>query len=145
MAPPGVARWSADLRQPSMSASPVMSSGAGSGGAQASSYGTAMLTRVEGAGRVRYEVNVTAPPAAGRQLAWALHTGSCTTPSPPVVPVNELPPLDLGSGGGGVARGEFTAELDPRTTYNVRVYTTNRATDVNGVLLCARLNYSGKR
>ena len=139
-----VSRWSADLKQPTMNASPVIATG-GTGGAQASSYGTVTLTQLPGGERVRYELTVTSPPAAGQALAWALFTGSCVTPSPPVVPVNELPPIDLGSGGGGLTRGEFVATLDPKATYNVRVYTKNRATDVNNVLLCARLNYSGRR
>lgn len=145
VASPDVGRWSADLKQPTLSSTPVMSGGAGSGGSQASSYGSALLSRIEGVDRVHYEISVTAPPLSGRQVAWAIYTGSCTTPSPPVVPVNELPGIDLGSGGSGMARGEIAMSLDPRTTYNVRVYGSNRATDLLNVVICSRLTYSGKR
>ena len=136
-------RWSAPLRQPSMTSSPVLSTE--TTGATAAAYGSAMLTQTPGAGNARYEVTVTVPASANRQVAWALFTGSCGTASPPVVPVNELPPIDLNASGSGAARGTLSTELDPRATYNLRVYGAARATDVNNVVLCARLGFSGKR
>ena len=136
-------RWSAPLRQPSMTASPVLSTA--TSGATAASYGSAMLTQSPGATYARYEVTVTVPAAANRQVAWALFTGSCGTASPPVVPVNELAPIDLDASGSGAARGNLPTELNPKTTYNLRVYGSARATDVNNVVLCTRLGFSGKR
>ena len=140
-----VQRWSAPLKPPSMTSSAVISTGADAGGATAAAYGSVTITQSLGTGSTRYDLNVTIPPAAGRQLAWALYTGSCTTASPPVVPVNELPPLDLGSGGSGTVRGNLPATLDPKTTYNLRVYGHSRASDVNDVVLCARLGFSGRK
>jgi hypothetical protein len=138
-----VQRWSAPLKQPSMTASSVLSTT--TSGATAASYGSATLTQSPGTGHARYEVTVTVPPAANRQVAWALFTGSCGTASPPVVPVNELPPIDLDASGSGAARGSLTTELSPKATYNLRVYGSARASDVNNVVLCARLGYSGRR
>ena len=143
---PDVQRWSAPLKQPSMNSSAVISGvGEASTGSVATSYGSVMLSQTAGSGRARYELTVTVPPAANRQVAWALFTGSCSTASPPVVPINELQPLDLDAAGSTTQRGYLPVELDPRATYNLRVYAASRATDVNNVVLCARLAFSGKR
>ena len=140
-----VARWSGQLKAPNLSSSSVLVSKPTSSGATATSYGNVMLTRVGQQGdRWGYEITVTAPPSAGGQVAWALYTGSCGSPTPPVVPPNELPPLDLGAGGSGAVRGEFTALMQPKTTYHVNVYFGPRATDVNNVMLCTKLSFSGK-
>ena len=137
-------RWSGALRPPAMATTAVLSRTAPS--ATAASYGNVMLTRLaDRPDRWRYELTVTAPPMAGSQVAWALFTGSCGASSPPVVPTAELPVMDLGSGGAGAVRGELGATLEARTTYHVNVYTTPRATDVNNVLLCAKLSFSGQR
>lgn len=138
-----VDRWTASLRQPTMTNTAVI--GGASPGAVAASYGSVTLTQPRGAGSGRIELTVTIPAAANRQVAWALFTGSCTTASPPVVPVNELQPIDLDASGSGAVRGGLPATLDPNTTYNLRVYSGPRATDVNNVVLCSRLGFSGKR
>lgn len=141
-----VLRWTASLKQPSLNSSAILPGASGeSPGSVAASYGSAALTQTRGGSSARYEVTVTMPPAANRQVAWALFTGSCGTASPPVVPVNELPPLDLDASGSGAARGTLPVQLNPTTTYNLRVYGSGRATDVNNVVLCARLGFSGKR
>ena len=139
-----VDRWTASLRQPSMTNTAVIA-GTGTPGATAASYGTATITQSRGAGPARAELSVTIPSSANRQVAWGLFTGSCTTASPPVVPVNELQPIDLDASGSGTVRGNLSAMLDAKTTYNVRVYSGPRATDVNNVVLCARLGFSGRR
>jgi hypothetical protein len=141
----GPQRWSATLRQLSMSNNATLGGGGGAG-ATATSYGSITISPVgDTRGRMRYELSVTAPTMGGQQIAWGIFTGACNAPSPPVVPVNELPPIDIASSGAGVVRGEFSVPLDPATTYHVNVYTVQRATDVNNVLLCAKLGYSGPR
>lgn len=137
-----VDRWTASLRQPTMTNTAVI--GGASPGAVAASYGSATLTQPRG-GSARFEVAVTIPSAANRQVAWALFTGSCTTASPPVVPVSELQPIDLDASGSGAVRGTLSVPLEAKTTYNLRVYAGGRATDVNNVVLCSRLGFSGKR
>ena len=140
-----VARWSGQLKAPNLSSSSALVTKPTSGGATATSYGNVMLTRVGPQGdRWSYEIAVTAPPAAGSQVAWALYSGSCGSPTPPVVATNELPPLDLGSGGSGAVRGEFTARMEPKNAYHLNVYFGPRATDVNNVMLCTKLTFSGK-
>lgn len=139
----GVARWSSALKQLNMAATGTLS---GSAGAVASAYGNVTFSPVaDMRGRTRYELSITAPSLAGQTVAWALYTGACNTPSPPVVPVNELPPIDVANSGAGEVRGEFSAPLNAGTTYHVNVYTVPRATDVNNVLLCGRLSYSGPK
>ena len=139
------ARWSASLRPLTMSSTAVLV-GASSGSGTAASYGSATLSpSYEQIGRVRYDISVTMPTAAGAVVAWALFTGACNTPSPPVVPTAELQPIEVGTSGSGVVRGTFTAQLERGTTYNLRVYSTGRATDVNNVALCAKLDYSGPK
>lgn len=142
----GPQRWSASLRQLNMSNNATLGGGTGGSGATATSYGSITISPVgDTRGRMRYELSVTAPTMGGQQIAWGIFTGACNAPSPPVVPVNELPPIDIASSGAGVVRGEFSVPLDPATTYHVNVYTVQRATDVNNVLLCAKLGYSGPR
>lgn len=140
-----VDRWSASLKQPTLNSSAIMSGGGESPGSVATSYGSATLTQGRGAGNARYDVSVTMPPAANRQVAWGLYTGTCSTASPPVVPTNELQPIDLDASGSGTVRGNLSATLDAKTTYNLRVYAGPRATDVNNVVLCSRLGFSGRR
>ena len=139
-----VDRWTGSLRPPSMTSSAVIA-GSSTPGATAASYGSATIAQSRGASYARAEVNVTIPSAANRQVAWALFTGSCTTGSPPVVPVNELQPIDLDASGSGAVRANLSVPLDARASYNLRVYAGPRATDVNNVVLCARLGFSGKR
>ena len=139
-------RWSAQLRQPSLSASGTLRSSTTTGGSTATSYGSvSFMPVVDSRGRMRYELSVTAPTLGGSQVAWAIHTGECRTPSPPVVPLSELPVIDLATSGTGVVRGELPMQLEPRTTYHVNVYSTPRATDVNNVMLCGKLGYSGPK
>jgi hypothetical protein len=138
-----VARFSGTLKAPTLSSPSTISKQ--STGATATAYGSVMLTRIaEVSDRWRYEVTVTSPPSAGGQLAWALYSGTCGASTPPVVPTNELAPLDLNSAGTGMVRGEFGALLEPNGTYHVNVYFGARATDVNNVMLCTRLGFSGK-
>lgn len=139
-----VDRWTASLKQPAMTNTAVLA-GATTPGAVAASYGSVTITQPRGAGYARFEVAVTVPSAANRQVAWALFTGSCTTASPPVVPVNELQPIDLDASGSGAVRANLSVPLDGRASYNLRVYAGPRATDVNNVVLCTRLGFSGKR
>ena len=139
-----VDRWTGALRQPSMTNTAVIA-GASTPGATAAAYGSATITQPRGTGPARAELSVTIPASANRQVAWALYTGSCTTASPPVVPVNELQPIDLDASGSGTVRGNLSVVLDAKATYNLRVYSGARATDVNNVVLCARLGFSGSR
>lgn len=140
------ARWTGSFRQQFMRPTAVIGGGTMASGAQASSFGSVTLTATGGERpRLLYDVSVSAPPAAGSQLAWALFTGPCNTPSPPVVAPSQLPVLDIDSNGRGLARGEVGAALDPRTTYHLNVYTTGRVTDRDNVLMCAKLDYNGPR
>jgi hypothetical protein len=139
----GVSRWSASLKPLNLAATATLG---GPPGSVASAYGNVTLSPVtDMRGRTSYDLSITAPSLAGQTVAWALYTGACNAPSPPVVPVNELPAIDVASSGAGQVRGEFSVQLNSGTTYHVNVYTVPRATDVNNVLLCGRLAYSGPK
>lgn len=137
------ARWSATLKQPTMSSSAVISAGVAQ--AQAASYGSLVLTPLPAGERTRVELSVTAPQKVGAQLAWAVFPGPCNAATPPVIAATEFPLVDVTNSGTGIVRNEMAFGLDPRATYHVNIYGSSRATDVSNVVMCGTLNYSGPR
>jgi hypothetical protein len=138
---PGAAHWSGDFRQESSSA--VIGSDLTRG--RASSYGAVTLTpSADQERRAKFEVTVTTS-LTGTQIAWAVYEGTCGAPTPPVLPVNEFPTIEIGSNGAGIVRGELPVGLNVRGTYHANVYWSNRASDVSNVMMCAKLSYSASR
>ena len=87
------------------------------------------------------ELNVSAPTIGATQLAWAIFSGTCGAPTPPVMGVNEFPPLEVTSGNARL-RMDMAFALRPGAEYHVNVYNSSRATDVSNVMMCATLQYS---
>lgn len=139
----GVARWSGGFKQSQMAASAVVGPATPN---SAAAFGSITVTPVEGApNRARVELSISAPMANGRQLAWALFTGSCGAPTPPLAGPNEFPLIDVGNNGSGMVRTTMSITLDPHSDHHANIYQSGRVSDVSNVLMCANLAYSGAR
>lgn len=107
---------------------------------QGSAFGNVTIVTLDSAPpSSRVDLAVTAPSMTGEQLAWAVFTGPCGSPTPPIVGVNEFPTLEMASGGGHIGT-TLRFRLKPGTDYHVNVYTSGRVTDVSNVLMCAALS-----
>lgn len=136
----GTIRWTAQLRQvEGSSASAVLT---GRTNSTRGAYGEISITTQDTVhSRSTVDLSVTAPTIGSTQLAWAIFTGACGSPTPSVVGVNEFPPLEITSGGARV-RLDLSFALRPGTEYHVNVYNSNRASDVSNVMMCAALQLS---
>ena len=138
----GAGMWSGTFKEPQMAASAVMGPVTPARGA---GYGTITARPGSSVDRVRVDVTIHAPSAAGGQVAWALFSGPCSAATPPVASVTEFPSIDVTSSGAGSSRVELPITLDRRTTYHANVYSTSRATDVSNVMMCADMKFGGSR
>jgi hypothetical protein len=136
-------RWTANLKQPQMASSAVISADVSR--AQAASYGSALLTPLLAGDRTKVELNVTAPNLRGSQVAWAVFPGACSAAAPPVIAATEFPLIDVSNNGTGVVRTEMAFALTPRSAYHVKVYGSSRVTDLSNVVMCGPLAYNGPR
>ena len=142
----GMGRWHGQLKQLNTSSTAVLQTSTMSQGAVAASYGQITVTPVgtapgEDRARMRFEISVMAPSQSGNNLAWAVFSGPCNSPLPPIASVTDFPVLEINTSGAASVRVELLTALEPRGTYHANVYETGRATDVSGVLLCANLKY----
>jgi hypothetical protein len=129
--------WTGSFREPQSSATAVI--GPATSG-RAAAYGNLSLTPADAAARkYRVELSISAPVDPNTQLAWAVFSGPCGTPSPAVAGINEFPTIDIGTGGGSV-RTVMALALDPHGSYHANVYWGSRASDVSNVMMCANLN-----
>jgi hypothetical protein len=112
---------------------------------RAAAYGSLLLTPAErDPGRLRVELSISAPVDPSTQLAWAIFSGPCGTPSPAVIGLQEFPAIEI-NGGGGSVRSLMSLPLDPRSSYHANVYWSSRATDVSNVMMCANLAFTDSR
>lgn len=138
---PGIERWSGSFK-PSGNSAVI---GSELSRARSSGYGTITLTPVtDQQGRVKVDLSVNTS-VSGTQIAWAVFEGPCNSPTPPVIPVNEFPTIEIGNSGNGIVRIELPMTLNPRAAYHANVYWTGRATDVSNVMLCATMSFSAGR
>jgi hypothetical protein len=133
-------RWTGNFKQAGSSA--VL--GSEMARARSSGYGSITVTPLDPRGRAKIELSINAS-TTGTQLAWAVFGGPCNAPTPPVISVNEFPPINVTNNGAGTVRTEIQMPLDSRSSYHANVYWSNRATDVSNVMMCANLAYSGAR
>lgn len=132
----GPARWTGNFKSMG-GTSAVMTATTNS---QSSAYGNITVVTVDSAPPAsRVDLSVTAPASSGSQLAWAIFSGPCGAPTPPVAGVNEFPNIEMTSGGGRIG-AQLRFRLAPGTEYHANVYATSRATDVSNVMLCANLS-----
>jgi hypothetical protein len=112
----------------------------------AAAFGSITVTPLEGgSNRARVELSISAPMANGRQLAWAVFTGSCGAPTPPLAGPNEFPLIDVGNNGSGMVRTTMSITLDTHSDHHANIYLTSHVSDVSNVMMCANLTYSGAR
>lgn len=129
--------WTGSFRQPQTAATAVIGPAAPG---RAAAYGNVSLTPTDaGAGKYRVELSISAPVDPNTQLAWAVFSGPCGTPSPAVAGIDEFPTIDIGTGGGSV-HIVMALALDPRGSYHANVYWGSRASDVSNVMMCANLS-----
>lgn len=131
----GPARWTGNFKSMG-GTSAVMTATTNT---QASAFGNITIVTLDTAPPTsRVDLYVTAPAMSGSQLAWAVFSGPCGAPTPPVAGVNEFPTMELTSGGGRIGTS-LRFRLSPGTEYHTNVYNSGRATDVSNVMLCANL------
>lgn len=135
----GPARWNGNFRQPQNAASSVIGPATPN---RAAAYGTLSLTPVEGRpGAYQVELSMNSPVEPSTQLAWAVFSGPCGTPSPSVAGLNEFPTIEISTAGGSV-HGVMKLALDPRNAYHANVYWSSRSSDVSNVMMCANLAFN---
>jgi hypothetical protein len=139
----GPGQWTGSFREPKMAATSVIGAPAP---ARSAGFGNIVVTPVgDAVGRTRVELTISAPGAVGRQLAWAVFSGSCGAATPPVLAVTEFPAIEIAASGAGSVRIELPMALDHRRSYHANVYDAGRATDVDNVMMCANLKFGGGR
>lgn len=135
----GTPRWTGSFKQSQMASSAVITGGIQS---TRSAYGDITITTVDTIqGRSTVDLNVNTPMVGGTQLAWAVFTGPCGSPTPPVTGLNEFPTIEVTSGGARM-RLDVHFALRRGTEYHANVYNSNRASDVSNVMMCAPLSAS---
>jgi len=133
----GTPRWTAQLKQVEGSqASAVLT---GRTNSTRGAYGDIIVTTKDTLhAQSTVDLSVSAPTIGATQLAWAIFTGPCGSPTPSVIGVNEFPPLEVTSGNARV-RLDLNFALRQGAEYHVNVYNSSRATDVSNVMMCAPL------
>ena len=144
----GAMRWYAQLKPQNLATTGVLSTTMSSG-ATAASFGSLTVVPAggqysDGRGRLRFEISISAPSASGNNLAWAVFSGPCNSPTPAIAPLTDFPILEVASSGAARVRVELATAMDPRGSYHVNVYEGSRATDVSNVLMCANLRFDGR-
>ncbi len=130
-------RWTGSFKQSKLSST------ASIGPAQptrAAGYGTITLTPNDpDSGRVKVELSINASVTPGTQLAWALFSGPCGSPTPPLAGPNEFPTINVSNSGSGFVRTTMPITISSRGTYHANVYWSSQVSDVSNVMMCANL------
>ena len=107
-------------------------------------FGTITAQSVTGTAGTVLELSISAPVAAGTQLGWAVFTGPCGSPTPPLAGPHEFPTIEISNSGGARLKAAMSFALDPRTAYHANVYWAARVSDVSNVMMCAPLTIAGR-
>jgi hypothetical protein len=133
----GPARWSGNFRTVGAPSSAVLNTRTTD--SQGTAFGSISIMSADSTPPTsRVDLSVSAPAMSGKQLAWAIFSGPCGSPTPPVTGLQEFPALEIATGSGRVAT-DLRFRLSVGTEYHANVYMTSRATDVSNVLMCANL------
>lgn len=133
----GGARWTGSLRSLGSGSSATLNTS--STDSQGSSYGNISVTEVDSNPPTSHvDLVVNSQSMSGRQLAWAIFSGACGSPSPAVAGLQEFPYISMSSGSGHVST-DLRFRLRPGMEYHVNVYGGSRATDVADVIMCTML------
>jgi hypothetical protein len=139
---PGPARWSGSFRVSQMAATAVV--GPATPGKTAA-FGAITLVALDSTPpTTRVELSISAPVTAGTQVGWAVFSGPCGTPSPPLAGPHEFPTIEIANSGSGLVRTVMAIGLDPRRSYHANVYWASQVTDVSNVMMCANVTVSGR-
>ena len=134
-------RWTGTFKQSQSAASAIVGPTTPGKGA---AYGTMTAQTMNGMTGTTFELSISAPVAAGTQLAWAVFTGSCGAPTPPLAGPHEFPTIEISSSGGARVKASLSFTLDPRSSYHTKVYWAARVSDVSNVMMCAPLMVAGR-
>jgi hypothetical protein len=133
----GPARWTGSFKQSTLSSSATI--GPATPG-RAAAYGTITLTPNDpDSGRVKVELSINVSVQPGMQIAWALFSGPCGSPTPPLAGPNEFPTISVTNSGSGFVRTTMPITINDRGTYHANVYWSSQVTDVSNVMMCANL------
>ena len=133
----GPVRWTAQFKQTQgASTAAIIPGQMGSSSAYGSITVTSQATTPP---LTRVEVSVNAPVPSGTQVGWAIFSGGCGAPTPPVVGPHEFPTIEIAGNNNGSVRASLQVALDPRGTYHANVYWASQVTDLNNVMMCANL------
>ena len=134
----GPTRWTAQFKQTQgASTAAIIPGQMGSSSAYGSITVTSQGTTPPA---TRVELSVNAPVPSGTQVGWAIFSGSCGAPTPPIVGPHEFPTIEIGGNNNGSVRVNFQLALDPRGAYHANVYWGSQVTDLNNVMMCANLS-----
>jgi hypothetical protein len=133
----GPPRWSGTFKQSQSATSAVIGPATPGKGA---AYGTVSAAPLpEGTTGNRIELSISTPLAAGTQIAWAIFSGPCGSPTPPLAGPQEFPTIEVTSTGSGYVRASMPFLLDTHAAYHANVYWSSRVSDVSNVMMCANL------
>lgn len=89
--------------------------------------------------RTRVRLNVSVPTSTQvNTLRWGIYPGNCGSGSPPVVPAEVFPIIDLSSNGQGSIDQEIAIEMPNDGRYHVNVL-MGTGTQLSNVLTCGNL------
>jgi len=135
-------RWTGSFKQSALAASAVVGQPTTN---RTAGFGNITLTPVEAeSGRVRVELAINASVTPGTQIGWAIFTGPCGAPTPPIAGKNEFPTIEISNSGSGVVRMIMSLTMEPRAAYHANVYWGSQVTDVSNVMMCANLARGGR-
>jgi hypothetical protein len=134
----GPERWSGNFRTVGTPSSAVLNTT--STDSQGSAFGSITVVNSNTTPPTSHvDISISAQAMSGRELAWAIFTGSCGAATPPVASLQEFPPLSVSTGNARVS-SDLRFELSPGTEYHANVYASYRANDVANVLMCTNLS-----
>ena len=131
----GTTRWTGNFRSTGSASSATFGPATPTRGS-----GSISLIALGGRGPVLTRVELSIRDATpSMPLAWAVFSSDCGSAGPIVAGQNQFPPISVSSSGEGHVKVDIGFALDPRSSYHVNVYFTDRANDMNDIMMCANL------
>ena len=129
----GTGRWSATLQQTQQRTGELAPTG------QQKATGSVLLApSAADPNRMMVQLTISAPSNTSSTLRWGIFPGRCGSSALPLVGIEALPTIDVGSNGRGQVTGEIPVRLEAGAMYHVSVF-KGRGTDVSDVLTCGNL------
>lgn len=129
----GTPRWTATLQQTQQRTGELAPTG------PQRATGTVLLVPTAAdPTRMQLQLTISAPSNTSTTLRWGIFPGRCGSSSLPLVGIEVLPAIDVGSNGRGQIAAEIPVRLESGSLYHVSVF-RDRGTDVSDVLTCGNL------